>query len=267
MSAIGLTRDGNHRYAWMGDEKVPGITTVIKMLDKSDVLAGWAKRETAKAAIRNLDTLTRMVAEGGTLNAVNWLKGMPGYQRDTAADIGTAVHGIAERIALGETPDVPDELVPFVRSYARGFLERYQPRFHPDYTEYMVYSEEWRYGGTMDAAVRIDGDVWLIDYKTGGDKSIGLAERDFPYPETALQLAGGRYADFMGRPGDPERHPLPPVTRCGVVAITRDDAQLIEYDVTPQEFEVFLALRRAYDFKNKRAAEVKVGVPQREVAA
>ena len=257
MNALGLNRDGNHRYSWNGDAKVPGITTVIKMLDKSDVLAGWAKRETAKAAIRNLDVLQRMVMEGGHENAVSWLKSMPGFQRDSAADVGTRVHAMAEAVAQGLLPEVATDILPYVEVYRRDFLDVYQPTFDPGYLEYMVYSEEHRYGGTLDVACVIGGEWWLLDYKSAADKPITRDARGFPYPETSMQLAAGRFAEFVGRPGDPRKYPLPQVTRCGVVAITRQRAELIEYHVTPLEFEAFLACRRLHTWVSERSKEVK----------
>ena len=261
--SIGLQRDAKHFYEAQYPEvqqgKQPGITTVIGVLDKP-ALVGWAKRETAIAALRNWRVLEGMIAAQPVVDealpyhpAVAYLKATPGYQKDAAADIGTRVHAVAEDIANGVTPTVADDIAPFAEAYIRDFLEPYKPKFHPLYTEAMVYhsgadGSVLPYGGTMDTFCEIDGAVWLIDYKT---------TRSGAYPETALQLAGGRYAEFIGRPGDPKRYPVPKVTRCGVLWVRPEAAQLIEYQVTPQEWQAFTACRLLWHWVNNRAKEVK----------
>jgi hypothetical protein len=75
-------------------------------------------------------------------------------------------------------------------AYCRDFLDVSRPRFLA--IEAMVCSLRHEYGGTAHAFVEIDGETWLIDYKTGAGA----------YPETALQLAGLARAEFIGRPGD-----------------------------------------------------------------
>jgi hypothetical protein len=81
----------------------------------------------------------------------------------------------------------------------------------------MVCSPRYEYGGTADAFVEIDGEIWLLDYKT----------RAGVYPDTALQLAGLARAQFMGRPGDPTQYPVPFATRFGVLHIRPEGARLL----------------------------------------
>ena len=189
---LGLTRTASHVYSWNDGATVhtplPSVTTVLRVVDKSGPLVGWAKRETAACAVRNLDMLLRMREAGGDAAAVAWLKGIPDFQRDTAADIGTRVHQLAEQLARGAEPDVAEAEAPYVRAY-RDFLATYEPRFLA--VEEMVASLRHQYAGTLDAVAIIDGETWLLDVKTGA----GL------YEETGLQLAGYNFADFIGRPG------------------------------------------------------------------
>jgi hypothetical protein len=69
IAPLGLTRDAKHRYTWNDGRLVagplPSVTTVLGVLDRSGPLVGWAKRETAACAVRNLDTLATMRAAGG----------------------------------------------------------------------------------------------------------------------------------------------------------------------------------------------------------
>jgi hypothetical protein len=241
---IGLTRDEKHHYSWNGSPKVPGVTSVIKMLDKSGPLIGWAKRETAACAIRNLPMLETMVKSGGPDAAQRWLSSIPDFQRDTAADLGSRVHLIAESITRGHEVEVDEAAAPYVDAYRRWY-EATKPEV--THAEYMVFSEKHRYGGTADMSALIDGHRWLIDIKTG--KSA--------YAETALQLAALHFADFSGRPGDETRYRIPRATRFGVLHIRPEGAALIPYDVTRDEFTAFLACRRLYDWQAERAPVIK----------
>ncbi|MDR3633819.1 MAG: hypothetical protein P4L84_08280, partial [Isosphaeraceae bacterium] len=166
---LGLTRTADHVYTFNTGTEVfsplPSVTTILKVLDKSGPLVGWAKRET-----------------GGDAAAVAWLKTIPDFQRGTAADIGTRVHQLAEQLARGAEPEVTEVEAPYVRAY-RSFLATYQPRFLA--VEEMVASLKHRYAGTLDAVAIIDGETWLLDVKTGA----GV------YGETGLQLAGYNFAD------------------------------------------------------------------------
>jgi len=254
----GLYRDPKHFYSWNGNAAVPSITTSIGMLAKP-ALVGWATRETAKAAVRNIETVYAMTRESPPLEeqlsyhpAVAYLKAMPGYQRDSAADVGTRAHKFAELLPQGKTSDIDDDIMPFAESFLRDFIEKYKPSFHPLYTEAMVFhpgdEQVLSYGGTMDTFCRIDDATWLIDYKTS---------KSGVYPETAMQLAAGRWAGWIGRPGDPKQYDVPKVDRCGALWLRPEGAELIPYDVTPAEFEAFAACRRLWQWVNERAKEVK----------
>src|ERR1700690_545604 len=104
---LGLVGDARHRYSWNGGPWYPSVTTILQIKDKP-ALVGWAKRETAACAVRNLDVLEKMVRSGGPGAAADWPNRIPDYARDTAADLGTAVHAAAEAIASGESIAVGD---------------------------------------------------------------------------------------------------------------------------------------------------------------
>src|SRR5664280_1089213 len=71
-TGVGLVRDARHRYSWNGGPLYPSVTTILGIKDKP-ALVGWAKRETAACAVRNLDVLDRMVRSGGAQAAVSRL--------------------------------------------------------------------------------------------------------------------------------------------------------------------------------------------------
>ena len=250
----GLTRDEKHRYSWNEGAKVPGVTSVMKMLDKSGPLVGWAKRETAACAVRNLALLETMVRDGGPEAATKWLSAIPDYQRETAAETGTLVHALAEAIHRKIEIEVDATTEPFISSYLR-WTAVYRP--HILNAEYMVYSEAHRYGGTADLAAKINGETWLIDIKTG----------KAAYPETALQLAALHFADFAGRLDDGRRYKVPAATRFGVLHIRPEQTELIPYGVTEADYGAFLACRELYDWTELRAPLVKVPYKEKESVA
>lgn len=244
---LGATRDAAHVYGWNPGPRVfypiPSVTTVLKAIDKSGPLVGWAKRETARCAVENLEMVARMVESGGKQSAIDWLKKIPDYQRETSADLGSRIHVLVEKIARGEEPLVTAEELPFVTAY-REFVARYRPAFLA--AEEMAFSLRWDYAGTLDAVAVIDGETWLLDWKTGS----GI------YPETGLQLAAYANADFIGRTGTAKKFRIPKASRYGVVHIRPEGARLIEYRVTPATFKAFLYARRMHEWLEGEAKQI-----------
>ena len=236
---LGLTRTANHVYTWSDGRAIytplPSVTTILRVIDKSGPLVGWAKRETAACAVRNLDMLLRMREAGGDAAAVAWLKGIPDFQRDTAADVGSRIHALAEQINRGLEPAVSTDEASFIDSYRR-FLA----------VEEMVASLRHGYAGTLDAIASIGGETWVLDVKTG----TGL------YPETGLQLAAYASADFIGRPGSARRFRLPRATRYGAIHVRPEGARLVEYRVDRGTFAAFLEARRLFAWQQGPAKSV-----------
>ena len=238
---VGLFRDDKHRYYWNGAGPYPGVTSVIKALDKPAIIE-WAKRETARCAIDNYDFVADLVQRGGPDAAKAWLARIPDFQRDTAANVGSAVHHYAEQISRGEEFQIELDLLPYVEAYKR-FLADYAPDFKS--LERMVFSEKHGYGGTFDSIAVIAGSTYLIDTKTS--KSV--------YEETAMQLAALANADWCGLPGDPKKYRIPKVTRYAVLHIRPDQYargyRLIEFRVTDADFDAFLACLRLTSWKRE----------------
>ena len=90
----------------------------------------------------------------------------------------------------------------------------------------------------FDLIAEIDGEVWLLDWKTG--KSVAWPSGEV-YSDHRLQLAAYAHADFVARIGDPERHPLPAVTRFGIVHVTDAGTRLYEAPVTDADWTAFRA--------------------------
>lgn len=272
--AVGMYRSDDHRYWWQGEGPLPSVTTAMKMYDKSAVLMGWAKRETASFAVRNLDTLVAHRGHSsvdpacapcmkaarpydGTAAAQRWVAGIPDYQSDAARDLGTKVHAIAEDIGNGVEPDVAPELLPYAEQY-RAFQAAYQPQMLA--VEYMGVNRTHGYAGTGDFIARIGGSVACIDVKTH-TKTTPIP--DTYYPETSMQLAACSAFDFIGKAGDPTEYPMPKVDTYGVLLLGANGYRLIPYFVTPATFDAFLACLRLYRWQQGEARNI-VGKPAKE---
>lgn len=232
----GLLRTEDHRYYWNDEGPFPGVTTVQGVLDKSEPLIRWAKREVAACAIRNIDWLSREVAEGRAEEAHKYMVAMPDRIRDAAADLGTSVHYFAEQEALGIGVAVPTDVWPFLRQYM-AWRDEWQPEYLA--IEYQGINLRHRYGGTGDLIVKVKGETWLLDIKSGRY-----------YDETALQLVACAEFEFIGKPNDATQYAMPEVDRFGILDLKTDGWQVVEYRFDrAATFAAFAALAEVYHWK------------------
>lgn len=192
-------------------EKVPGVTGLLKDGKPSPALVGWGIKSVAEYAINNWDDLSVMpVAE-----RLKTLKGSPYAERDAAANRGTEVHALAERLVRGEPVEVPDELAGHVEGYA-AWLDRFDPE--PILTERVCWNLKFGWAGTFDAILRFrDGRVLLCDIKT----SRGV------YGDVAYQLE--MYAactHYLGDDGGAV--PMPAVDGLAVLHVRADGTDMYE---------------------------------------
>ena len=213
----GLTFNAsNHTYRLDG-RPVPGVTGILNKGLPKPAIPYWAARTVAEYVIDNPDGVDQLRTMGRG-PAVAALKQIPWQRRDEAAVRGTDIHALAERVAHGETVDVPEHLHTHVDGYAR-WLDAFDVQ--PVLTERPCAHRAHWWGGTFDAVVTIGGTVWILDWKT----STGV------YGETALQTAAYASAEFYAD-GDTE-HPMPAIERTGVVHITDTGTTLHPLAVDP----------------------------------
>ncbi|MEV4271967.1 hypothetical protein [Micromonospora aurantiaca (nom. illeg.)] len=224
-------------------ERVPGVTTILDQGLPKKALINWSANATAEYAIDNWDDLTGLAPSA----RLTKLKGGRYAAKDEAANRGTQVHKFGERLIHGEQVVVPDLLRPYVDSYVR-FMDEFQLRAR--YVEALVYSERHRYCGTLD----IFGDILLPDMPEYDDlprDSDGYVcnclidaktNRSGIFGETALQLAGYRYAEWMqADPADPDSaFEMPEVTWTGAVWIRPDGYSLIPVQAGPEQHRALL---------------------------
>lgn len=215
-----------HSY-YLGDRKLDGVTTLISNGLPKPALVKWAAKCAAELAVNEWDQLGELpVAE-----RLGRLTDAPNAMRDAAAVKGTRVHALADQLANGEEVQVPEDLAGHVESCVR-FLDEWQ--VETVRTERPCYHEKYLYAGTFDLIANIDGEQWLLDFKTN---------KSGPFGDTAFQLAAyGNATHYQHNDGT--ILPMWDVDRYGVIWLRADGYDLYPYHVDQDVFRQFLYIQQ-----------------------
>lgn len=236
-----VNRGRNH---WYEDtetgQRVPGVTSIVGDGLPKPALINWSATATAEAAVDRWDELSAMAPSA----RLKTLQGARYADRDKAANRGTAVHALAERLVAGERVAVPDEIAGHVESYVR-FLDEF--KVEPVLIERTVYSAEHGYCGTFDLIAHLDDPdqpghqpLWLLDIKTNRSGIFG---------EVALQLAAYRYAEVWIDEDQGVECEMPGVDMAGAVHVRADGYDLIPVQAGPIQHRQFLYVMQVAQFQ------------------
>lgn len=253
----------SHSYALDG-ARIPGVTTVIGILDKP-ALVNWAARETAIYADENWDKLAAM-RSGDRIQLLEKAR----YNTNRKAVVkGNRIHALGERLAHGEAVDAPLEIRSQVEAYAR-FLDAWD--LTTVATETPVCHTEWAYGGTFDLIARSPRfGTSLMDIKTG--KGV--------YSEVALQLNAYANCDLRlveevvtgprgGTSSQWREAPMIAPDSLLVAHVLEDTVEMVPVKLDPSIFEAFLHMleifetwhkRTSWDFRDEPTYEAVIGKP------
>lgn len=235
-----INRGRGHSYVLDG-QPCDGVTTILSKALPKPALVGWAARSVAQLVCDRREILQQLSDE----EIMDLLKGAPYRDRDAAANRGTEVHNIAEKLARNEKVDVPEHIV----GHVDAFLA-WDHAFNPTwlYSEATVINRRYRMMGTLDAIVDMPsfGRV-LLDVKTN---------RSGPFGEVALQLAGYRNAEVILKP-DGTEVPMPEVDLSAVLWLTADGYELIPFEVGESEWRTLLYLQQVARWIDTRERNVK----------
>jgi len=229
--------------------RVTGATTIIGGGIPKPALVHWSARQVAEFVRDNpleVERLRTLENDPEGFAMVAELAKAPERVRDAAAERGSEVHDLAERIVHGEAVTVPDDLLPYVEGYLR-LIDEWE--IEPILTETSVGNRAAWYAGRFDCLGRIGklgGMVAMLDWKTSRNV----------YGETGLQTAGYSKAEFYVTDDQPEIEiPLPEIEATFVVHIKPGESDIYQLAANPAEidrhFEMFLAAA----FTHKTAKE------------
>lgn len=237
---------------------VPSVTTISGMIDKSGFLIPWSAKLAAQWAMdaENFKPLQALKDEDARVAAV-----VAGAKklREAGRDVGSSAHNAIEALSLGKLAmeDVPER----IQHHVNGWLE-WCGKFVSQFVliEATVWSHQHQYAGTLDlVAILKDGRHCLIDYKTGKEV----------YTDVALQLAAIRNADVV-LTTDGE-FAMPRIDCCAVLHLpdevrtptgkvsVRGKWSFREVTADQNDFDVFLALRKVYDWEHEKTPHVLGG--------
>lgn len=229
-----LAQAKKHRYvSEPGGQPLPSVTKILKRFDPD----GEKAIRFAWAAVKIGRNFQKVWGASGTK--------------------GTRVHRAMLDLIQGFPTEVEPEDELLVSSVRLWLLEA-EPELID--AEVIVVHPKVGYGGRFDLIVRIDGEIWLIDLKTGKRY----------LREVLLQVAAYRFArravydgegNFIGTKA------LPKITRVG--ALYADEkgrpAELVPLDVDPHwnifdpdrvsdAFKAFCKIKDLYDWAERTAA-------------
>ncbi len=239
---VGVHRTPRHLYYFDGRGPWPGVTTVTGVLDKP-ALTGWKLAQVAESAIASAERLIEDREAGKADAAVKWLTTLS----TSAMDRGTRIHAAVESVLRREPADIDPRDADAV-SGARAWLNQAvrERGLRVLEVEAFTISETRGYGGTVDLIAELDGEVWLLDWKTG--KSVAWPDGRV-YSDHRLQLAAYSNADFLADAGDPARRPLPPITRHGIIHVTDSGTRLLDAKVGDRDWSAFLACLELHQWR------------------
>lgn len=181
-------KNASHRYYVDGILR-PGVTTILGKVLAKPGLALWPLNMALRYLSAKLPTITEKDLEAARQAHIQ--------KRDAGSDTGTIVHYLVEQklrgiaqtrgqhfnfTATSKLSEYPEEVQKAFGSFLAWF-DVQAPL--PVAVEQVVYSRTWKYPGTFDSILDIEGVVYLCDLKTTN------ASQDAPhgvYAENFVQL-------------------------------------------------------------------------------
>jgi len=182
--------DGKSRRMYYIDGKgYPSVTTITGLLNKpalynwyakitAEYLRGLVLEAIADPSIDAFDFLKELTTD----KIIKAAKAQPGKIKEAAAQKGKKVHKAIEDYFKTGMVKIGDDIKPQIEKF---FSWRYERKLSPIASEHIVYSQKYKYAGTLDLVAKLSFNehplphIYVIDFKT----SNGI------WPEHKLQLA------------------------------------------------------------------------------
>ena len=226
-----ITRTAGHTYSMGPHGPFPGVTGIIALQDAvggSDGLLNWAVKLALDEVERGLPAITRAVEPEHSWPT---LRSRAFQAKNAARDNGSAIHAAVDAFNRGEPLELVDSTAHHVAQYA-AFLHHRKAEVLG--SEKYAINATLGFGGTYDSLMQIDGELALVDVKSGKEK-----------PSQRLQLAGLSMAEWHGEPGEePER--MVEVDTAYILLLRPEGYEAIRHDITDEDREHFARLVQTY---------------------
>lgn len=130
----------------------------FKKLSGYEIDGVWYPRVTKIVEIKAKPALYKFYAELNSFNEGESIK-------EKSAGEGTLIHEAAEKIFIGETPEIDPSIAPSIEALQK-FIEMKNIQVDPEFVEKQIVHYTDRYAGTLDALALIDGKFGVLDIKT-----------------------------------------------------------------------------------------------------
>lgn len=247
-----MEKKHNHRgrFYETPDGEFPSVTTILGVIGKP-ALINWAANMERTLVMDVSANLYEDVAGTPKMSRLAWLSTMQQrlgktkqHQRELAkaGEIGTQVHALIEwtlRAKLCQQPG-PSPAICDKAQWCFMVFEEWAKKVNlkPLLIEQQVWSAVHGYAGTMDLLAEIDGQLTVIDFKTG--KRV--------YPEAHLQNAAYRVALREMGHGD--------ATQGIIVRLPKDEAdpqpEAVVADDEATSFQAFLSAKSLWVWSNAK---------------
>jgi len=238
-----------HKYTVYIDgkkTKVPSVTTISGIIDKSGPLIAWSVKNTIAAA-KSLIEPGKYYSEQ-ELNEFWELSRKASYtKKQEAADIGTVSHKWLELYFHGLEPELPPEEHPSRSCVLAALAWLKDHKVQIMETERLIYSLKHGVSGRLDGIALVDGKKTLLDFKTGNQI----------YVEARLQSAA--YQAFF------EEETGQQVEQRAIIRLHKESGQFFQRIYPKESFELdfngFLSALGLYRrLREAEAEDRKLGV-------
>lgn len=152
-------------YYYINGKEYPSVTKIIGDTLAKPALYYWSGQQAAKIALKNPE-----------LNEKEVMADLQMVGR-SAAKRGKEVHSYIEIVLSGSQTQLLESMPPAYRPYIKGFIswmDTHKPKTIK--CEVECYSDKYGYAGRCDYVCEMNGEKWVLDFKTGKDiyKEVGL---------------------------------------------------------------------------------------------
>jgi len=224
--------DGVDKNEWL---KSP--SGIVRMLDKSAPLMSWATKCFYEAMVASMRDGKNFTADD-VLSMLAVAKTAYSERRDEAANVGTVVHFYAQnhldikKIENAEGfEDLSEDDQAKARAGAQAFDNWYAALGGKSIaSEFLVFSKKEGFAGRCDDLVEVNGEPWILDYKTSKDiytdqvyqVTSYMKAREEEYPD--LRIAGARLIHLCKEDVlDKDGNVIKKAGEAGEVILTRAD--------------------------------------------